>query len=153
LDRQRPLNGVHPTEQLLDVFAGLGVIFAQVVAGGHPLTESVFDGMFKAIGRIGRIEEFAGIRKPSRSEHTAVPSEKVLKAQVRLKMTGGGRYAAVVIGTVANQLERLGLPIPLMRIYVVVPYVSGCGSDLGGVGFVLLCGLSGKFGGHGIRRS
>src|SRR4029077_6351342 len=45
LDWKRSLDGLHPIEQLLDVFAGLGVIFLQVAAGGHPLAKGVFEGM------------------------------------------------------------------------------------------------------------
>jgi hypothetical protein len=34
---------------LLDVFAGLGVIFLQVAAGRHPLAERVFEGMVRGV--------------------------------------------------------------------------------------------------------
>src|SRR6266849_8171491 len=70
LDGQCAFDGFHPMEQLLDVLAGLGVIFLQVAAGGHPSAEGVLDGMVRGC---------KGIRRGSRRQQSAVPGKKVLE--------------------------------------------------------------------------
>src|SRR2546430_12769987 len=76
---QRPLDCFHPIEQLLDVFARLGVIFLQVGAHRHPLPEGVLHRMIRRIERI---------RRRSRSKQPSMPGEKVLEAQIGHEVPG-----------------------------------------------------------------
>src|SRR5260370_34352877 len=71
LDRKRRFDGFHPIEQLLDVFAGLGVIFLQVAVGRHPLAERVFEGVVRRAEWVGGA---AGIEQAAMASETAVES-------------------------------------------------------------------------------
>src|SRR6266404_3487240 len=104
LDRKRSLDGLHPIDQSLDVFAGLGVIFLQVAAGGHPLAKRVLEGI------VGGPE---WVRGCGGSEKAAVPGEEMLESQVGGEMAGGGGDAVVVDRAVADEGERLRLAAPL----------------------------------------
>src|SRR4029077_19839149 len=104
LDRQRSLDSLHPIDQLLDVFAGLGVIFLQVAARGHPLAKGVLEGMV-------RRPEWVGGR--AGGEDAAVPGEEMLESQVGGEMAGGSGHAVVVERAMADEREGLRIAAPL----------------------------------------
>ncbi len=70
----------HPTEQLLDVFAGLCVIFLQVGGDRHPLAERM---LYRMVGGI------KWIRRGARRQQAAVAGEEIFEAEIGGEVAGG----------------------------------------------------------------
>lgn len=122
----------------MDVFAGPGVIFLQIVRDGHPLAKGALDGV------IGGVE---GVGGGSRGEKSGVAGEKMFEAEVSNEMAFGGGEPGIVFGAVTRELERMGLAGPFQRAGVEAPEVPTGGDEVSAIGMDVLRGESGDFGG------
>src|SRR5438552_3272083 len=124
LHGQCPLDCFYPIEQLLDVFACLGVIFLQIGAHRHPLPEGVLRRMIRRIERI---------RRRSGSKQSSMPREKVLEAKIGHEVTRCGYKPTVVLRAVAGQHQRFRLALPPQGLDIESPQVPFCADDIRGV--------------------